>query len=601
MTKNEVGEVRPGQLITTFGPGAIMDAVKDSLVILDISYWRNNLADIEDERLGAFLGKEKFKKIPTRGFRDLPAIPFPNYHICSNTSCRRLFDLSKNFDIEVYLKYGPICLECSSDKDRAFKAYPSRFVVSCDSGNHLDDFPWHWWVHKKSGNLECNSKLKLSSSGNNSGLSSISVTCETCGEWNHMGGAMQRESFTEYPHKCEGNHPHLLNKKEGCNGEIVPLQRGASNVYFPALRSAISIPIENKNSKRIEDLKLEIFLEIGDDLENLIGEFEEKDKAFDFYYRLHKKKLIGIESGQDLASSWDEYKRNKNTHINVPNYNKIKEMEYEVLTDINKAIKDDNIFKGEEVTVPNDLSKYFSRIIKAHRLKEILVLLGFSRNDSPEPETKNPTNIVRLGDNQTNWLPAVEIIGEGIFIEFNKETISQWLEENVILQVQSKKYNELYNDYIFKKGWTEQTKKDAIYVMLHTFSHLLMKQFSLQCGYSSSAIKERIYYSENMAGILIYTGSTDQEGSLGGLVEMGEVDNLRKAIIEALDEARFCSNDPSCSTQIPSEDNYINGVSCFACTMLPETSCEVANMLLDRSLVVKTMDSKYSPYFKGLY
>lgn len=599
MIKNEVGEVRPGQLITTFGPGAIMDAVKDSLVVLDISYWGSNLDDIEDERLGAFLRKDKFKKIPTKGFRDLPAIPFPNYHVCSNANCRRLFDIRENFDIENYLKHGPICMECSKGRDYPFKAYPARFIISCDLGNHLDDFPWHWWIHKKSGKLDCKSKLKLSSSGNNSGLSSIVVSCETCGEWNHMGGAMQRENFADYPHRCEGNHPHLLNKKESCAGGIVPLQRGASNVYFPVLRSAISIPVETKNTKRVEDVKFNIFSEIEDKLDSHIEDFGRK--ALGLYYNRNKNTLIGIESAEEFVSEWDEYKQNKNNHINIQNYNEIKEMEYDVLTDISKAISDDKIFKAEEIAVPTDLKKYFSRIIKAHRLKEILVLLGFSRNDSPEPEAKDPRDIVKLGDSQTNWLPAVEILGEGVFIEFNRETINQWLDENSKLKDQSDKYNKLYNQYIFKKGWTEQTQKDAIYVMLHTFSHLLMKQFSLQCGYSSSAIKERIYYSGNMAGLLIYTGSTDQEGSLGGLVEMGEVTNLRKAIIEALDEARFCSNDPSCSTQIPSEDNYINGVSCFACTMLPETACEVGNMLLDRSLVVETMDSKYNPYFKGLY
>lgn len=584
MRKNEVGEVRPGQLITTYGPGAIMDSVKDSLVILDIPYWKHNLEPIYDKKLSAFLRKDIFKKIPTKGKQDLPSIPFPNYHVCSNNKCRRLFDIKASFDIDSYLKDGPLCPECE------WKSYPSRFVISCDKGNHLDDFPWHWWVHRKKGNLECNGKMKLTNSGNNSGLTSMSVSCEKCGEWNDMGGATQKASFSDL--KCRGNHPHRLNEKSPCAEEIIPLQRGASNVYFPVLRSAISIP-EKANAKKEFIVNCHEELEFAEQLmgnQGIIRVYEVKVKPLNIFI-----------SPDEFLIHWQDFKnQDEENEKGIQDYNQIKEIEYDALTDITQATSNEKTFKAEEVNVPNDLKKYFSRIVKAHRLKEILVLLGFTRNDSPEPEVKEPGNIVWLGDKQTNWLPAIEIFGEGIFLEFNRNTIDEWLDSNEYLKKKSEEYKRLYRQYLIRKEWTQQSDKDAVYVMLHTISHLLMKQFSLQSGYSSSAVKERIYYSDKMAGILIYTGSTDQEGSLGGLVEMGEIRNLRKALIEALEDARFCSNDPTCSTQLPSEDNYINSVSCFACTMLPETACETGNMLLDRSLLVETMESKYQPYFRGL-
>ncbi|MDN4638166.1 DUF1998 domain-containing protein [Bacillus sp. PsM16] len=244
---------------------------------------------------------------------------------------------------------------------------------------------------------------------------------------------------------------------------------------------------------------------------------------------------------------------------------------------------------------------YFNKIIKAHKVKEILVLLGFMRNDSPEPDVNEPKEIVWLeSDGYDNWLPAVEVHGEGIFIEFNQTTISKWLDENSELPKRSEKFTSLYANWIENKGWEVRDKKDVVYVMLHTFAHLLIKQLSLQSGYSSVAIKERIYCGKNMAGVLLYTGSTDQEGSLGGLVEMGNIDKLRPLIMEALEEAIFCSNDPYCSSLEPSEDNQLNGCACFACSMVAETSCETGNRLLDRSLLVKTIGSKYSPFFKGL-
>lgn len=577
--KNEVGEVRPGQLITTYGPGAIMDSVNDSLVILDLNYWDNAYEKIFDRRLAQFLGKDFFKKIPTRGKQDLPSIPFPNYHVCSNNKCRKLFDIRETFLMGEYLKKGPLCPECD------WKAYPARFVVSCAEKNHLDDFPWRWWAH---GKLEtsCRGKLTLTSSGNTSSLASLGVGCE-CGAWEAMRGATQESSFSGL--RCTGNHPHRLNKKSMCNSSVIPLQRGASNVYFPALRSAISIP--EKGDKGFQSII---------EFEQEIREYEEDFGELGLK-KLYERKLIEhktFNSLEDFLNRWERYKNQSSDEIN--RYEQIKQIEYEAFTDFSEKV-DLKDFKAETVPVPSDLKSFFKRIVKAHRLKEILVLLGFMRNESPEPDVKEPKRIVWLGStSNSNWLPAVEVHGEGIFIEFNREAINKWLYNNNLVNKRSKKYSILYQEWLKAKGWENQAGKNAVYVLLHTFSHLLIKQLAYQSGYSSASIKERIYSSESMAGILLYTGSTDQEGSLGGLVEMGEISKLRKLIIDALEEATFCSGDPDCSVQEPNEDNHLNGASCFACTMMAETSCETGNRLLDRSLVIGTMDSEIKPFFEGI-
>ncbi|WP_094702495.1 DrmB family protein [Brevibacillus laterosporus] len=577
--KNEVGEVRPGQLITTYGPGAVMDSINDSLVVLDINYWEKANEIIHDRRLAGFLKKDYFKKIPSTGKFDLPAIPFPNYHVCSNNKCRRLFDIRDNFNMQRYLANGPQCPECN------WKSHPARFVVSCDAENHLDDFPWKWWAHRKS-ETSCNGKMKLNSSGNNSGLSSLVVECE-CGSWNDMSAATQKQSFKDY--KCTGNHPHKLNKKSKCVSDVIPLQRGASNVYFSVLRSAISIPEDTSE-------KIKILSEYAKDIQEDEEDFGERGLKRVFKRRLEETNVF--DSYEEFKECWKMYKNLQHEEVN--RYEEIKEIEYEAFTKFkDKVIKQD--FQAEVEKVPSDLSKYFSRIVKAHRLKEILVLLGFTRNESPEPEVKEPSSIVWLGNGiNTNWLPAVEVHGEGIFLEFNREALDSWLNENKEVFSRSEKYRSMYHKWLDKKGWTNQRDKDAIYVLLHTFSHLLMKQLSHQSGYSSASIKERIYYNDKMVGILLYTGSTDQEGSLGGLVEMGEISKLRKLIIDALEESTFCSNDPNCSVQEPSDDNYLNGASCFACTMLAETSCETGNMLLDRSFLITTMESEITPFFEGL-
>lgn len=577
MSKNQVGEVRPGQLITTFGPGAILDSVNDSLMVLDIRYWDKANEKIFDKRLSQFLKKSYFKKIPAKGWQDLPSIPFPYFHICSNNKCRRLFDLRDKFHLETYLDEGPKCPDCE------WKSYPARFVVSCRENNHLDDFPWRWWVHGKQ-ETSCKRKLYMTSSGNTSSLASLGVKCE-CGAFETMAGATQSSSFTDYA--CTGNHPHQLSRSGYCESQIIPLQRGASNVYFPALRSAISIP----------DLDEETHPELLEH-EEVIREHEE-DYGMTGLKKYYNRKLSRVfGTFEQFYNEWEKY--NNDPPEEMGSYENIKEIEYNAFTDFNnrKKVKD---FEAENQEVPSDLKPYFTRIIKAHRLKEILVLLGFMRNDSPEPEVNSPKNIVWLGSGMDeNWLPAVEVFGEGIFLEFNRESINRWLSDNSkLLESKSVKFSRLYNDWITSKGWEVTGVRDAVYVMMHTLSHLLIKQLSLQSGYSSVAIKERIYWNKNMAGILLYTGSTDQEGSLGGLVEMGSTDNIRKALYSALHDAVFCASDPHCANLEPSEDNHLNGCSCFACSMIAETSCETGNRFLDRSLVVRTMDSEIKPFFEG--
>ena len=138
------------------------------------------------------------------------------------------------------------------------------------------------------------------------------------------------------------------------------------------------------------------------------------------------------------------------------------------------------------------------------------------------------------------------------------------------------------------KEWTITTLRDARYVLMHTFAHLLIKQMSMASGYSSSAIRERIYFGDDMSGVLLYTGSSDKEGSLGGLVELGNISQLRILMRDAFQEALVCTNDPECLNNMPAGNNS-NGAACHSCCMISETACENGNRMLDRGLIVPLM------------
>ena len=568
---NKIGEIRPNQLITTFGPGAIVDAVKDSVITLDLNYWKEKGKKIIDGRLASYLGVDCFY-MPRTSYRgDIPVVSFPYMHICSSVKCGRIFDVRDSFDLDKYLRFGVTCPSCHK------QAYPSRFITICEDG-HMNDFPWRWWAHN--GNTSCDGKLKMYSTGNTSTLADMWVEC-SCGAKRSMSGATQRENFEGMT--CTGHHPFRpAHKNDRCNKGMIPSQRGASNVYFAVTRSAISIPPWINPLYNLIDEHIRL-------IDNYEEDFGEMGLATAY------RKFFS-------AYTWDEFITALNRRRqNIKEFTEIKQMEYSAITHHSDPVYASNKkhFKAEEDPVPDYLQPYISRIIRITRLREVRVLLGFTRVDAPDPDADKQTNIVYLNKGKTErWLPAAEVHGEGIFIEFNKDTLAGWLNQQD-LKLLSEKYSQCYREFCESKGWTITVLRDARYVLMHTFAHLLIKQMSMSSGYSSSAIHERIYFSDDMSGILLYTGSADKEGSLGGLVELGNIDQLIVLMRDAFQEALLCTNDPECLNNIPAGNNS-NGAACHSCCMVSETACENGNRMLDRGLVVPINGRENQAFFRKL-
>lgn len=137
-------------------------------------------------------------------------------------------------------------------------------------------------------------------------------------------------------------------------------------------------------------------------------------------------------------------------------------------------------------------------------------------------------------------------------------------------------------------------------IMLHSLAHLLLTAIALECGYSAVSLRERIYLRDTDYGILIYTGAPDAEGTLGGLAQVGR--RLKRHLEGALELGRLCSNDPVCAQHRPNrplESRPLHGAACHGCLLIAEPSCERRNELLDRSLVVPTVDVDDVAFFRG--
>jgi len=251
------------------------------------------------------------------------------------------------------------------------------------------------------------------------------------------------------------------------------------------------------------------------------------------------------------------------------------------------------LIRGELIKDPRLLDQVMVRRLK-DELREAVPGLKLPKREVGELAIG--VNRAALADEVT-WVPAVENRGEGVFISFKSEEVRAWRKRSEV----SKREIELAEGFKFWKKQYPNSKADFVgapYMMLHSLAHLLITQVSLECGYSSSAIRERVYAGDAGYGILLYTGSPDSEGTLGGLVEIGR--KIDQHLRNAIELGRLCSNDPVCaqhSAKQMLEERFLLGAACHGCLLISETSCERFNQYLDRSLVVATVGATGAEFF----
>ncbi|MEB2275523.1 DUF1998 domain-containing protein [Bacillus sp. ILBB4] len=592
MMNKTVGVVRPSQLITTFGPGAIVDLPDFSIIMGGINKWDHNTilrysSEIEEPRLKQKLKINKIMSIPLNednSIGTIPAYRFPEYHVCP--TCRKLGTTRHFIEEDGSLYCQKPC--------KKVKTHPVRFLTACENG-HIDDFPWGFYVHskhqKKYDYKKC--KLSLKDTGETGSLADLIVRCETCEVERNLAEAYKNEKLLP---RCQGRRPWLgsKNKSENqCDKERKILLRGASNLYFPVIESSIAIPFQSNPLEELVSNKIDFSNEELINNKDVFLFFAGIDKELKQY---DPEELWAI--AQRLHSS-----KNSSEDLLLP--------EWDAITS-GQQFFDEPDFEVKNQAIPPRYAKLVSKLIRVKRLKEVMVLKGFTRihplpdatlrlsGEQLNEEDSIETTMAPISDSKNDWLPGVESFGEGIFISLNEEALSEW--ENQ----QSKYANAMKQSHI--NQFRERNVPEEFippfpgirYVLLHTLSHVLIRELCLHSGYSSSALKERIYSDKDrgMSGILIYTATVDSEGSLGGLVELGKTSQFESILARALSAAFYCSGDPLCAEHDPEHLHDINGAACHSCLLISETSCENSNRYLDRSILVPTVASHQREFFK---
>lgn len=229
--------------------------------------------------------------------------------------------------------------------------------------------------------------------------------------------------------------------------------------------------------------------------------------------------------------------------------------------------------------VERELSPLFDSVILVDRLREVRAALGFRRY---RPDARLVPSVSHTVE-EASWLPAYEGFGEGIFLRLDSEAVDAWASTPGVVARSGK----LAEKFVASRFVNQLHPFSAQYVALHSLAHSLLREFSFTSGYSAASLRERVYCeASGDYGVFIYTTSSDEEGTLGGLVREGEPDRIGTALARAAEHLSWCSNDPVCSESGPQNLDGLNLAACHSCLLASETSCEGSNLLLDRVLLV---------------
>lgn len=603
------------QLLLTYGPGAMMDLPDNAVVIGGLQDWDykgSNWKPVEEERLVALLKQQLGTKLsPTfSGLRHPPMFDeerrdsnapgvgvrlFPSWFLVNevpsngtavvpagaaagNEKRRRMVEFSE-LDVTAG---GKLSYTGSGSK---IGVNPIRFVGACTKG-HLQDIAWRYLTHRGK-DQSCRKPLYWVERGVSSDPSDISVQC-TCGASISMADLYK----PQFLGKCDSHSPWLTPRRdanEACNEDLRLLPRSATNTYFAQTVTVISL---TKSNDRLRQTIAEnkTALDSIRTVPNFIAFLRAFPQLKDAFKDFSDEEILQALNSDDGSSA------NPSAHPHIA--------EFDMMATGASVIGSDgarSFFYGE--TLPRDALKlqapwdtFLQAVVRVHRLREVTCLYGFTRLEPPPTSAESELDEIQLAVNgadlarNVEWLPAIEQLGEGIFLHVAPEFLKQWLEaQETVDKAKNLRERERRDAARFNR---EPKHRGIAYWALHSLSHAFLAELALECGYPLSSLKERIYSTgpaqADRFGILIYTSTAGGQGTLGGLSHMAE--RAGEMLTRATRRLALCSNDPICAEHSEGSEEYpLQGAACHACLLVPETSCEARNTRLDRGLLTRTV------------
>lgn len=588
-SKRPSGQIRQSQVVTTFGPGAMLDLPRHSVLVGGLEFWSPGGDEVHEprliEKLKRLLDLPALRLVTPPPDNDDPTAPatgitcwqFPEWFITQQVDTPEANPAvrSRMLVHRRSLSKGKFIDE--NKKKRT--VVPVRFVRACRAG-HIGEIDWQALAH--GGASDCRRQLWLDERGTSGDLAEVWVRCE-CKQQRNLGIAASME--THALGHCDGARPWLgPYTREECGEPNRMLIRTASNAYFPQQMGVISLPDRDE--------------EIAEAVAGIWEFIEEVEDVEQLRYERKKAKVKAALEGfaDDDVFAAVQAKRG----FQLENPKSVKQAELETLfaskEELGEDRPDGNFFAR---ALPKEFwdkpwMNAMERVVLVHRLREVVAQVGFTRFEAAAPDIEGELEMgVRRAAlaREMTWLPAVENKGEGVFLQFNRQKIEAWA-DRADVQARGRKLIAGFDCWKADHHGTHRKFPGLPYFMLHSLAHMLITAVSLECGYPASSVRERIYAIHNFGyGILLYTGTSDAEGTLGGLVEVGR--RIHEHVRAALEYGELCSNDPVCAQHEPQnahERRFLLGAACHGCLLIAETCCEQHNDFLDRALVVPTVD-----------
>ena len=604
------GRLRRSQVITTYGPGALIDLPYDAAIVGGLETWPHphELEEIDEPRLRRKLAE--MTGVPA------PALLVPPVHSGDPRAPKRGIGIYRFPQWFLVQEATPevkgvggdggasphvgregsrrLVHALSLDDSGRFQGsgvVASRFVRACPRG-HIDDLNWRNYVHPP-GEV-CRRQLWLDERGSTGDLEDLVVRCE-CGRSRSLNDAAVLEGTPLG--LCPGTRPWLGSvPPEPCSHPSRLLTRAASNAYFPQVVSVLALP----------DRAATVTTVVRDLWDSLL--IVKNADHLAFLRKLPKvaARLAGFDDEEVLAAVRD---LDALGGAEKP----VKHAELEAIVASPGGFGDDVPVDANfhARRLPDNLWRRNERmagieaVVQLHRLREVRALIGFTRFDAVSPDIDGEFD---TGSDRAQiardpaWFPAVENRGEGLFVLLRSSAVLAWLQREAV-QGRIDALVAGYRHVAEGRRGPQRPFPGGPYVLLHTLSHLLVQSLSMVCGYPASSIRERIYanYTADRYGFLLYTASPDAEGTLGGLVQQARY--LEDHLALALRQSALCSNDPVCAQHLPGglvETRWLIGAACHGCALIAETSCEMRNDYLDRALVTPVLGLGDAAFFPAL-
>lgn len=584
----------------------------------------------------------------------IPAVDFPKWFISAKSELKRIdkwFDLWK---YEEFTLNGKKCKHNDGREEyfapprdphaptfRKFKAQlndptiyrpltPVPLVLICENG-HVSDIDWYKYfcarldgkkVDDENGfdlfGYPCDNhcggdkdhQLKWIQNRNQS-ESWGTLKCEHCQKSVSLAGIMNLKPF------CRGERPwdpvpgqNWIPTHEQCTKgherSIMQVAMVTSNsIYYASSQSSLYVPLSwiSQGVVTLQGDALECLEEIKNKYSRKLRSNSELTKE-DYILSLGDLVKYAEDEGYDIADS--EAIAIANEFLGISNEIDVVKTyrldEFKVFVNHDKTPEPNPKFEFNDIDVDKfehaNLKEKFLKIKQVPMLAITSTQLGFGRVKMPSPKLVNGQVVysneqirpIYSGNiNDVKVLPANQIYGEGIFFAFDSQKVNLWSQQHSL----EKYYRTTLESGSMGEFLVSEMEMygRAKFYLLHTFSHIIMKELEFSCGYPTASLSERLYYSDEMCGVLIYTAD-GAEGSMGGLVWQGQPKLIENIILSALQRATDCSADPLCWEN----SDGLNKAACFSCAMVSETSCEQGNMGLDRRALV---DPDFG-YFKDL-